>query len=109
MAAARFPARSDPANNQFFFPIAIGRMAFSTGLLSIGSTPLPSQIRSLRRVWRRFAEGVGRAVARAAAERVLYPLGESVDAGRMSTGCNDGEALVVKVSREKKVLGNHGL
>ena len=39
MAAARLPARSDPVNNQFFFPIAIGRMMFSTGLLSIGKRP----------------------------------------------------------------------
>ena len=39
MAAARLPARSDPVNNQFFFPMAIGRMMFSTGLLSIGKRP----------------------------------------------------------------------
>jgi hypothetical protein len=35
-AAARLPARSDPANSQFFRPSAIGRMRFSTQLLSIG-------------------------------------------------------------------------
>ena len=34
MTAARLPARSEPANNQFFFPTAMGRMAFSAGLLS---------------------------------------------------------------------------
>jgi hypothetical protein len=38
-AAARRPARSEPANSQFFLPTAIGRIAFSTGLLSIGSVP----------------------------------------------------------------------
>ena len=38
-AAARRPARSEPANSQFFLPIAIGRIAFSTGLLSIGRLP----------------------------------------------------------------------
>ena len=36
IAAARLPARSNPANSQFFLLIAIGRIAFSTGLLSIG-------------------------------------------------------------------------
>jgi hypothetical protein len=40
IAAALRPARSDPANSQFFFPIAIGRIAFSIGLLSIGRMPL---------------------------------------------------------------------
>jgi len=39
MAAARLPARSDPVKSQFFFPMAIGRMMFSTGLLSIGKRP----------------------------------------------------------------------
>jgi energy-coupling factor transporter ATP-binding protein EcfA2 len=39
MAAARRPARSEPANSQFFLPIAIGRIVFSTGLLSIGRLP----------------------------------------------------------------------
>ena len=33
IAAARLPARSDPANKQFFLPMAMGRSAFSTGLL----------------------------------------------------------------------------
>jgi hypothetical protein len=32
MAAARRPARSEPANSQFFLPMAMGRIAFSTGL-----------------------------------------------------------------------------
>ena len=36
IAAARWPARSDPVKSQFFLPTAMGRMAFSTGLLSIG-------------------------------------------------------------------------
>ncbi len=36
MAAARLPAVSDPANSQFLRPMAIGRIAFSIGLLSIG-------------------------------------------------------------------------
>jgi hypothetical protein len=39
IAAARRPARSEPVNSQFFLPMAVGRMAFSTGLLSIGSVP----------------------------------------------------------------------
>jgi hypothetical protein len=39
IAAARRPARSEPVNSQFFLPMAMGRMAFSTGLLSIGSVP----------------------------------------------------------------------
>lgn len=34
MVAARHPARSEPANSQFFLPMVMGRMAFSTGLLS---------------------------------------------------------------------------
>ena len=38
--AARRPARSDPVNNQVFFPRAIGRMTFSTGLLSMGRWPV---------------------------------------------------------------------
>jgi hypothetical protein len=38
-AAARLPARSDPANSQFCRPSAIGRMRFSTQLLSIGRSP----------------------------------------------------------------------
>ena len=42
MAAARRPARSEPVNSQFVLPMAIGRMAFSTGLLSIGSVPCNS-------------------------------------------------------------------
>jgi hypothetical protein len=33
MAAARRPARYEPANSQFFLPMAIGRMAFSIELL----------------------------------------------------------------------------
>jgi hypothetical protein len=32
MAAARFPARSEPANNQFFLPVAQGLIWFSTQL-----------------------------------------------------------------------------
>ena len=40
MAAARFPARSEPVNSQFFLPSAMGRIVFSTGLLSIGRCPL---------------------------------------------------------------------
>ena len=39
IAAARQPARSEPVNSQFFLPMAIGRLACSTGLLSIGSVP----------------------------------------------------------------------
>lgn len=39
MAAARRPARSEPANSQFFLPMAMGRIAFSTGLLSMGRLP----------------------------------------------------------------------
>jgi hypothetical protein len=34
-AAARRPARKLPANSQFEYPIAIGRIWFSTQLLSI--------------------------------------------------------------------------
>jgi hypothetical protein len=37
------PARSEPANSQFFLPIAIGRIEFSTGLLSIGRVPLSAK------------------------------------------------------------------
>jgi len=40
MAAALLPARSEPANSQFFFPRAIGLIAFSIGLLSMGRCPL---------------------------------------------------------------------
>jgi hypothetical protein len=36
MLATRWPAISEPANSQFFLPMAMGRMAFSTGLLSMG-------------------------------------------------------------------------
>jgi hypothetical protein len=36
-AAARLPARSEPANNQLLRPMAIGRIWFSTQLLSMGS------------------------------------------------------------------------
>ena len=50
MAAARFPARSEPAKSQFFLPMAMGRIAFSTGLLCVqvsgtygGGTGLPTQ------------------------------------------------------------------
>jgi hypothetical protein len=39
IAAARRPARSEPAFSQFFLPMAIGRIAFSTGLLSMGRLP----------------------------------------------------------------------
>lgn len=39
IAAARRPAVSEAANSQFFRPIAMGRMAFSIGLLSIGNRP----------------------------------------------------------------------
>jgi hypothetical protein len=35
MAEARLPARSEPVNSQFFLPMAMGRIVFSTGLLSI--------------------------------------------------------------------------
>jgi len=35
MAAARWPAVSEPANSQFLRPMAIGRMAFSMGLLCV--------------------------------------------------------------------------
>jgi hypothetical protein len=38
MAAARLPVRSDPAENQFFLPMAMG-IASSTGLLSMGGGP----------------------------------------------------------------------
>jgi len=38
-AAARFPARKLPANSQFFLPMEIGRIWFSTQLLSIGRSP----------------------------------------------------------------------
>jgi hypothetical protein len=36
IAAARWPALSEPANNLSLRPMAIGRIAFSIGLLSIG-------------------------------------------------------------------------
>lgn len=32
IVAARRPARSEPPNNQFFLPTAMGRIVFSTGL-----------------------------------------------------------------------------
>jgi hypothetical protein len=38
-AAARFPARSDPANSQLERPNAIGRIRFSRQLLSMGNAP----------------------------------------------------------------------
>ena len=38
-AAARWPARKEPANNQFARPSAMGRIWFSTQLLSMGSCP----------------------------------------------------------------------
>jgi len=40
MAATRWPARSESANNQFFLPMAIGRKVFYTGLLSMGKWPV---------------------------------------------------------------------
>ena len=39
MAAARLPARRLPANSQLVRPLAIGRIWFSTQLLSIGRSP----------------------------------------------------------------------
>jgi hypothetical protein len=39
MAAARLPARRLPANSQLLRSMAIGRIWFSTQLLSIGSSP----------------------------------------------------------------------
>jgi hypothetical protein len=39
IAAARSPAFSEPANSQFLRPRAIGRIAFSIGLLSIDQVP----------------------------------------------------------------------
>lgn len=39
IAAERLPARSDPVKSQFFLPRAMGRIVFSTGLLSIGRSP----------------------------------------------------------------------
>jgi hypothetical protein len=42
IAAAVFPLRSDPANNQFERPSAHGLILFSTGLLSMGTAAHPS-------------------------------------------------------------------
>ena len=39
MAAARWPASSEPANSQFLRPIAMGRIWFSIQLLSMGNLP----------------------------------------------------------------------
>jgi hypothetical protein len=39
IAAARLPARSEPANSQLLRPMAIGRIWFSTQLLSAGKSP----------------------------------------------------------------------
>jgi hypothetical protein len=39
IAAVRIPPASDPANSQFFRPRAMGRIARSTGLLSISMVP----------------------------------------------------------------------
>ena len=39
IAAARLPARKLPANSQFERPMAIGRIWFSTQLLSHGTAP----------------------------------------------------------------------
>jgi len=39
MAATRWSARSESANNQFFLPMAIGRKVFYTALLSMGKWP----------------------------------------------------------------------
>ena len=36
---SRLPARSEPANSQLLRPMAIGRIWFSTQLLSAGSSP----------------------------------------------------------------------
>lgn len=43
ITAARLPVRSEPVNSQFFLPMAIGRIAFSTGLLSMGKWPVSAQ------------------------------------------------------------------
>jgi hypothetical protein len=40
IAAARWPGRSDPVNSHFFLPVAIGRIWFSTKLLSAGQVPV---------------------------------------------------------------------
>ena len=39
LTAARWPARSEPTNSQFDLPMAIGRIWFSTQLLSAGRSP----------------------------------------------------------------------
>jgi len=39
IAAARLPARSEPAKSQFLRPMAIGRIWFSIQLLSMGTFP----------------------------------------------------------------------
>lgn len=39
MPKRQLPAVCEPANSQFFLPTAMGRIAFSTGLLSIGWRP----------------------------------------------------------------------
>jgi len=49
----KLPPLSEPKNSQFFFPIALGRIAFSTRLLSISISPSPAYIvnhRSLQSV-----------------------------------------------------------
>jgi hypothetical protein len=48
------PPLSEPKNNQFFLPIAQGRTAFSTALLSISISPLPTYSpKKDRRIMRR--------------------------------------------------------
>jgi hypothetical protein len=39
ITALRAPASSEPKKSQFFLPMAVGRMAFSTRLLSISTSP----------------------------------------------------------------------
>jgi hypothetical protein len=39
MIALRSPASAWPKNSQFFFPTAVGQIAFSTRLLSISMRP----------------------------------------------------------------------
>jgi hypothetical protein len=50
-AAARWPARNDPANSQFERPSAIGRMRFSTQLL-------PGMLEARATSWRGHAAAV---------------------------------------------------
>lgn len=90
MTAARWPARSDPANSQFFLPKVMGRMLFSTSGFGGAILAIGTDIRLVRTLFSGNQARVGGAVC---------SWGQPVKNNIWSTQANANTSTALSLSR----------